>query len=314
MTVYLLLRKCAPKAIVRPVAGACLVLFLSAGCAVSGPGGLAIEGSDALYPPGTIVRPADCRAIDFDQLMAELSAASIVYVGERHSRAADHDIQLQIARAMHAESGELCIGLEMVDHTYQKRLDQWSRGRISEARFPGYIHWYANWKYDFALYREIFRFTRQEKIRLVGLNIPPHIPPKIAVGGIDSLRSAELSHLPDAIDMSNEQHRDYVRKIFQHHKEQPGFGSFSHFYAAQCVWEDAMAEAIVQNRGRCPMLVLAGTGHLRHRYGIPARAYKRKPAAYRIVLPLPAGRTVSPEIADYIWVTEPRETRHPPMP
>ncbi|MFO7838798.1 MAG: ChaN family lipoprotein [Desulfosalsimonadaceae bacterium] len=314
MTVHLLCKKYAPKTGARCAALICFGLILYSGCAVSGPAGLSLENGESVFPPGKIIRTATCSAIDFDRLIADLGSVPIVYVGERHSMAADHEIQLRIAEALHAESPGLCLGLEMVDHSYQPILDQWSSGEISESCFIEKTHWHANWKHDFDLYREIFLYIRQEGIALVGLNIPPHIPPKIAGGGIDSLRSAELSHLPDSIDTSNKKHRAYVKEVFQHHKHRPGLNSFAHFYAAQCVWEDAMAEAIVKSRNQRPMLVIAGAGHLRHRYGIPARAYKRKPAKYRIVLPMPAGRTVSPEIADYIWVTESQDSGRPHMP
>ena len=82
--------------------------------------------------------------------------------------------------------------MEMFDHTYQDVLDMWSAGELDQKDFLKKSHWYANWRFDFSLYREILEFIKENHIRLVALNIPSHIPPKIREGGIDNLREDEI--------------------------------------------------------------------------------------------------------------------------
>jgi uncharacterized iron-regulated protein len=293
-----------------------IVLFCTSCASISKigkPQGLKIDGSSAPHPPGAIVRTATGASVGLADLIQDLYRMDVVYVGEQHTSERHHEVQLTVLRLLAEHHGDLAVGMEMFDKTYQPVLARWSRGQLDRSEFLEKTHWYANWKFDFRLYSDILDFIRNEGISLLGLNIPPHIPPKIAVGGIESLSDSEKRHLPDSIDTSNPEHRSFVRSVFKHHRS-PGLTNFEYFYQAQCVWEETMAEAVANASGTWPMLVLAGTGHIRHGYGIPERACRRAPAAYRTILPLPAGQTVDPEIADYIWVTAPEASGHPKMP
>lgn len=290
-----------------------LILLFASGC-VTAPKGLQLEGSESAYPPGTIIQTATGRAVSFEEMMADLYTAPVVYVGEQHTQARQHAIQLKILKKLHARHPGLSLGMEMFDHTYQPVLNKWRKGRLTTEQFLEQTHWYANWKFDFDLYKDILLYAKEREIAVIGLNVPPHIPPKIAVGGIDNLLPGDRAHLPDSVDTGNEKHREYVQSVFKHH-HQRGLTNFSYFYQAQCVWEDAMAEAVAKNlEDDGTLLVLAGSGHLRHHYGIPQRAYKRHPAPYRTVLPMPAGRSVKADISDYIWVSPASERPHPRMP
>ncbi|MDZ4246106.1 MAG: ChaN family lipoprotein, partial [Dehalococcoidia bacterium] len=141
-------------------------------------------------------------------------------------------------------------------------------------------------------------------IRVVGINIPFHIPRKISIGGIENLLEDDKKHLPEKIDTSISAHRAYLEEIFKdHYPHAQDPEAFENFYAAQCVWEDTMAEAIARNLTKGQMLVIAGNGHIRYKYGIPQRAFERTTAAFRTIFPAPAGMEAQLSYADYIWVT-----------
>jgi uncharacterized iron-regulated protein len=143
------------------------------------------------------------------------------------------------------------------------------------------------------------------------LNIPFHIPSKVRIGGIDSLLGCDRQDLPRHIDTSNAAHRTYLETIFKAHTFH-GDGNFDFFYQAQCVWEDTMAASIAHNLDDRLMLVLAGNGHIVHKFGIPERAFNLTGAPYRTVYLAPAGETVDLSYGDYIWVTPPAENRRMP--
>ncbi len=67
----------------------------------------------------------------------------------------------------------------------------------------------------------------------------------------------------------------------------------------------AMAASIARNLGDRSMVVLAGNGHIVHKFGIPERAFNLTGASYRTVYLAPAGETVDLSYGDYIWVTPP---------
>lgn len=263
---------------------------------------LKIEGLDQLLAIDTIYDTTQNRAIDFEALIEQLTPARVVYVGERHTSPAHHQIQLKIIRALVERGRNVRVGMEMFDNTYQKRLDQWSAGQTEYEDFLKRSHWYANWKFDDALYKDILLYIKKNQLKLVGLNIPFHLPPKISVGGLDNILASERHLLPQEIDTTDADHRSYVEKIFKMHKIK-GRDDFESFYAAQCAWEDAMAQAVADNLGNDTMVVIAGNGHIKRKFGIPNRAFKRSQAPFRTIYLSTPGMEVFLEDGDYIWVT-----------
>lgn len=284
--------------------GLILTVFLW-GCAVAPTKKLKVEDIAKSFEEGTIISARLGEPVSIGELIQDLESCRITYVGEKHTNVAHHKIQLQIIQAVYRNNPSMVVGMEMFDHTYQDVLDLWSQGELTQKDFLRKSHWYANWRYDFSLYRDILEFIKEHNIRLVGLNIPNHIPPKIREGGIENLSDEEKAHLPRQIDTSKSAHRDYLKTIFEGHKHHfKREVEFEDFYAAQSVWEDAMAEMIAQSLDDAVMVVLAGNGHIQFKYGIPDRAYKRTGASFRTIYLGPAGSEVKRDIADYIWVTQ----------
>jgi uncharacterized iron-regulated protein len=282
-----------------------ILALLAAGCA---PGVSRIGDPTAGADPTPILRTEDNRRIDVDQLVADLADVQVAYVGERHTHPAHHKAQLAVLEGLHTINPDLTVAMEMFDVTYQPVLDRWSAGELTEAELLRRTHWYANWKYDFDLYREILLFIRKHRIRLVGINIPFHIPAKISVGGLDSLRPPDAAYLPETLDLDHPDHRAYVERIYRrHHPMLKGRDNFESFYAAQAVWEDAMAEAIAHHLDRGRILVLVGNGHIVRKFGIPDRAFSRTGAPFRTVLPVSPEDPPDPNDGDYLWYLPPHE-------
>jgi len=281
-----------------------LILLFLWGCAVT-PQKLKIEGKPDAFDEGTIISFQKETAVSFQQLLKDIATSRVIYVGEIHTNQEHHKIQLKVIQALFKKFPDLAVGMEMFDHSYQAVLDQWSAGKLDQEDFLKKAHWYANWRFDFSLYKDILDFIKENHLRLVGLNIPGHIPPKIREGGIENLRDDEKKHLPQQSGLSNPSHRDYVQKVFENHRHHfRGEVEFENFYAAQSVWEDTMAEAVAENLNNDVMVVLAGNGHIQFKYGIPIRAFEWTGAAFTTIYPASAGSTVEPGIADYIWVTK----------
>lgn len=281
------------------------VLSLTAflwGCAVAPTKKVTIQGMDRSFEEGVIISTKLAKPVSFETLTADLNNCRIIYVGEKHSNATHHKIQLEVMQAIFKKHSNMAVGMEMFDHTYQNVLDQWSAGGLDRETFLRKVHWYANWRFEYSLYSDIMDFIKENHIRLIALNIPFHIPRKIRVGGIENLREDEKKHLPHEIDTSNKDHRAYVSEVFGHHQFK-GRVKFEDFYMAQCVWEDAMAEMISQNLNNEVVVVLAGNGHIQFKYGIPDRAFKRTGASFRTIYLAQVGEELEQDIADYIWIT-----------
>ena len=70
-----------------------------------------------------IVAMPSGETLSLDELADRLVEARVVYVGEHHDRAADHEAQRAIVEALHARDPQIAIGLEMVQRPYQPALD-----------------------------------------------------------------------------------------------------------------------------------------------------------------------------------------------
>jgi len=229
-----------------------------AGCAVT-PKKLFIKDISRAFEEGTIISATTRAPVSFDVLLTDLSSARIVFVGEKHTDPVHHEIQLKVIKELYKTNPDLAVGMEMFDYTYQGVLDQWSDGKLDQKEFLEKTHWYANWRFDFALYKDILDFIKEKKIKLVGLNIPSYIPSRIRVGGIKNLSIKDKKHLPEKIDTSNTAHRNYVESVYKlhHHKIRK---NFDYFYEAQCVWEEIMAQSISCNIKNDKMVVLSVSG------------------------------------------------------
>jgi len=139
---------------------------------------------------------------------------------------------------------------------------------------------------------------------------------QVARDGLASLGEGDRKTIARDIDLDNEAHRAYLLDIFEQH----GHGdlkSFDFFYQAQCVWEDTMAQNIaVHMKGyKGKMIVFAGNGHIRYKYGIPDRVVKRVPVSMTTVMPYPmtGHEDLQKGLADYVWFTRsyPRRSMMP---
>ncbi len=290
--------------LVAPLSALLVFLLLFSGCANRVPVA-GVPGNVKPFPTGTIIDTATGQKISFEEMMENLSAVRVVYVGESHTNIRHHEIQLEILKGLNSLRPDIIVGMEMFAQPYQEVLSHWVEGRLSEDEFLKQTHWYANWRFDFSLYREQLVYIREHGIPLVGLNIEFHIPSKIAAGGIDSLLPYQKEQVPDHIDLSNVDHREYVRGVYEKHAEHiTARYEFENFYAAQVVWDEAMAEAISRYLKGRVIVVFAGKGHIIYDFGIPSRAYTRTGVEYRTVIPVAAGEPIDFSIADYLWVTD----------
>ena len=286
--------------ICHPIISLVLISFVW-GCAGTGQTVL-VKDTESTVEQGTIISAKTGDSVTFEELMEDLNASQIIFVGEKHTNHSHHGIQLKIIQNVFKNNASMRVGMEMFDRSYQEVLELWSAGVLEEDTFLRKVHWYANWRYDFALYRDILLYIKQNRIKLVALNIPTYIPSRIRVGGIESLSDLDRQYLPKEIDTSNAAHRDYVKKVFERHHFK-GNVKFDDFYMAQCVWDEIMAESVAANLGTRQIVVLAGNGHIQFKYGIPERAFRRTGVSFRTIYLASAGEEIELGMADYIWIT-----------
>jgi uncharacterized iron-regulated protein len=214
-------------------------------------------------------------------LFKRMQTARILYLGETHDRPEDHVAQLDIVQRLYTQNPKLTIALEMVQRPYQSVLDRYSAGELSEAELRTQIDYDRRWGFDWEFYAPIFRFAQAHKIPLVALNTPTEILRKVSRSGLNSLKGEDFKWIPQRseIDLSNTAYRQRLQETFDSfHQGKGRSAGVDRFIEAQVLWDETMADAIVQyvrNHRDRQVVVLVGQGHLLYGDGIPSRVQRR---------------------------------------
>lgn len=217
-----------------------------------------------------ITRTSDRQNISLSQLAAAAGKSDLVLLGESHDNKDHHDLQLEVIRSLLANNPKLAIGLEMIQAGYQRQLDEWSAGNISEPLMQAIFE--ANWS-DWRMYRDIFIFARDNKIPMVALNVPIDIVKKVSMYGFASLTPEERKDLPKgtSCDLNNPQIA-ILKNSFQAVPNHVQNGKlFNNFCEAQTVRNSGMAINIVRYLEKYPerkIVALTGIWHA-VKYAIP---------------------------------------------
>jgi uncharacterized iron-regulated protein len=183
----------------------------------------------------------DLRAtLALDNLAAQLATKRVVFVGEIHDRYDHHLNQLEIIRRLHQLDSNLAIGVEYFQQPFQTQVDDYISGRSTEQEFLRATEYYQRWGYDYRLYAPIFRFAREQRIPVRGLNVPASLASSVAKAGVAALTEQQRAYLPAEIGPADEGYKARLRIAFEGHKSAKP-GAFDHFVEAQLVWDEGMA-------------------------------------------------------------------------
>lgn len=244
------------------------------------------------------------------QILEDLRAAKIIYLGETHDSLEDHQAQLAIIQNLQAHNPRIAIALEMFQRPYQTYLDQFLAAKITESELREKTEYDQRWGFDWEFYAPILRFAQTKKLPLIALNTPTEITRKVAREGLDSLSTSEMTYIPpkSEISLDNEEYRQRILAVYQQHTGGKSQG-FEGFFLAQVLWDETMADAIAkfsQTHPQTQIIVLAGKGHIVYGHGIPDRVRRRlgDKIVQRSVLLGDDGQSwpkkASP-VADYFW-------------
>ena len=241
------------------------------------------------------------------QAVAAMPPGAMVLVGEQHDVEAHHQVQREIIAAIKMSGRPTAVGLEMFERRNQQILDAWVAGTLTEESMA--MAFAENW--DGRLwpqYRPIFAYCRQQKIPMVGLNVPREITRQVARQGFGSLSAEQRGTLPLVACVIDPEYEDALRGLLGPHGMDQN--TFTRFCEAQLVWDTAMAhnalEYLKTNPG-ATIAVLAGQVHA-WRKAIPAQVRRFSDSVVPVsIMPATQGgltrETVRPADADYLVIS-----------
>ena len=257
---------------------------------------------------GSAVSPAD--------VAKGLAKARLVFLGESHTSAEFHRVQLQVIRELARAGRKVLVGLEMYPVAEQPALDLWNSGTLSETDFVEKSAWYRTWGYHWNYYRDIFLFCRDAKIPLHGVNVPRELVSDVRKKGFDALTPEQKSLIPPKIDVENADHLRLFKAFFEEsdsmHPASMPEAMWDGMFRAQCTWDAAMAwnaaAALVKaNDPNAIMVVLIGSGHVAYGLGAQRQAALWFDGKTASVIPIPVVDEkdrpvrVRASYADFVW-------------
>jgi uncharacterized iron-regulated protein len=254
-----------------------------------------------------------------------LTESKVIYLGETHDSAIDHQLQLEVLQSLQAHNPRMLLALEMFQRPYQSLLDRYLTREISEAELVDRSEYNKRWGFPWDLYAPIVRFSLAHNIRLIALNTPTEVTRKVGRKGLDSLTFADRRFIPplSEIQLGPAVYGDRLRQIYTEiHQGKGNSDGFTRFFQAQVLWDETMADRIASLVMQYPdhqVVVLVGQGHLLYGDGIPDRVMRRlrdrhpgfsQNSQTTVLLnPDPSLPTVDPvtqrPIADWLWHFKP---------
>lgn len=219
-----------------------------------------------------------------EEMHQAITDSRIIYVGETHDNPAAHRLELDVLEAVTERyPGKTSLGMEMFNTTQQDILNQWTNGIISEKDFLKKSDWYGVWGQDFAYYRDLLVYARNNKIPVIGLNVTKELRRKVGMNELADLDKETLAQLPE-MDFSDPYQKAMTEAIYADHTQ--GKSMLDGFLRIQTLWDESMAENIARDLATKPdhrMVVIAGGNHVRYGFGIPRRVFRRLPVSYSLV-------------------------------
>ncbi len=228
------------------------------------------------------------RSQSFQNIMAKLANYQLIYVGESHTNYEDHKLQLEIIRDLYKRDPNLAIGMEMFTRSMQPVINRYLNNEIDEKTFLKESHYFKTWRFDYRLYRDIINFAKFNNLPLVALNLEKNIVSQVFKNsGTTTLSEEDKELLPVARDLAMKGYRERIETAYLMHGGQGQTGDFSGFLQAQALWDETMAETIVEYLKDHPekrMVVIVGRGHVNKETAIPPRVARRLPVSQAVVV------------------------------
>ncbi len=219
------------------------------------------------------------------QFFEKLKTKRVVMVGESHTNNEHHQVEFQVIKGLVEAGQKVCLALEMFMPHQNLDLQAFIEGKYPTTDFMDSTGWYDSWGYNYRMYQPIFEYAREKKIKLYGVNIKRDYVSKVGRMGLKGLSADELKSIPE-IDTTNIEHR-FLVKVYFTGSDALTPELFNSRYQAQCLWDAAMAEGIIQAANENPqatVVLLAGSGHVAYNLGIGKIIQKRSGLPFASVI------------------------------
>lgn len=114
------------------------------------------------------VYTSDGKPATFEDVVKAASKSELVFFGELHNDPIGHWLEFKLIEAL-AQKTTVKVGMEMFETDDQVKLNEYSKGLLSEKQFEAEAKLWSNYKQD---YKPIVTYCMKNKIPVYGTNVP----------------------------------------------------------------------------------------------------------------------------------------------
>jgi len=240
---------------------------------------------------GRIVDLTSGETLTAGELIEQLSAASLVLVGEQHDNLDHHALELWLLQALQTRRAQGSVLLEMLDDEQQLQVEQVQTAIHSgqpPEHLPAALNWQKNW--DWSAYAPLVRYALAQPYPLLAANLERsemlHIYREAKpLSGSNATAKPVLAALREQIRAS---HCNLLPET-----------QLPNMLAVQQQRDRRMAERLLS--APKPTLLVAGAFHVRRDLGVPLHLADLSQSGEKVLILAQVGRPVTDKMADFVW-------------
>lgn len=141
-----------------------------------------------VYVPQRVYDTRRSAFVDFEIMLADLTRADVVFVGEQHDDPNTHRLELALLEGVHRRGVPIVVSLEMFERDVQRVLDRYLAGALAEQEFLKEARPWPRYATD---YRAIVELAKAHGWPVVAANVPRRFASEVAKSGKDALSRLE---------------------------------------------------------------------------------------------------------------------------
>ena len=243
---------------------------------------------ESSYVPHRVYDAKDKRFTDFEAMVADLSRADVVFIGEQHDDPGTHRLEIAILEGIARRRSNVIVALEMFERDVQQHVNDYLAGKISEQDFLKNSRPWPRYATD---YKPLIEFAKAKGWKVVAGNVPRRYASQVGKSGLsaaEKLPEAERGFLAKQFSCPSD---DYFKRFTEAMGGHPGDSKeapkmdpalIEKMYQAQCAKDETMAESIAVAAQATPNTLVIhynGAFHSDYRLGTAARTKQRLPKA-----------------------------------
>jgi uncharacterized iron-regulated protein len=231
------------------------------------------------YVPERVFDTRTRSFTDFEVMLAELSHADVVLVGEQHDDPNTHRLESALLQGLMRRNVAVTVSLEMFERDVQPVLDAYLGGRNTEEDFLQSSRPWPRYATD---YRSLVELAKDRAWPVIAANVPRRYASEIAKGGLaplSTLPAGERALIASDLQCPKDAYFDRFAVTMGDHPGGEGRGAadaaaeratIERYYQSQCAKDETMAESIAASfdrRGDATGLIVHFTGAFHSDFG-----------------------------------------------